>query len=121
MLQSNFGLEEFSSDFDGDTTLFFHIVRMQSSAYVWVGTEAGNQGCLVGGSLPRIPVPGGSVSTVLLEGNSQDTALQSVQRLIKVLKFPIMLSLDIPDSQEMLLHVESTIIEKFKSKPLVCN
>ena len=86
---------------------------MKGSVYIWVGTEAGEQGCLVKAVTARIPTPGGTGSvSALLTGPAQEMNISCASRLEARLKYPILISLNIPEDQQVLEHVEKTVLEK---------
>lgn len=106
-----FLLEEFTSESDS-LVLYYHILRMQGSVYVWVGRETGEQDCLVAAIAARSGVPGTTPVSTLIGGSGQDMAATCAGRLQAKLKFPILLSLSIPEDVLVLEHVEKTILQR---------
>lgn len=110
--QSQFCIEEFKSEWES-TLLYYHVLKMNNSAYVWVGTEAGEQGALIAALSARPGVDTDGVpATSLLRGNCQEMASSSAVRLQSRLKYPILLSLDIPEAPLLLEHVENILLQR---------
>lgn len=109
--QSDFDLEEFSSEWES-SVMYYHVLKMKGSYYVWVGTEVGEHKTLVTAQAAR---PGLSFSvpvSCLLSGNCQDMATASAVRLQAKLNCTVFLSLNIPEVPRLLDHVEKTILQK---------
>jgi len=108
---TNYKLEEFTSELE-EQIFYYQIVRMVGSAYVWVGQQAGAQGCVVTAITPRIPVPGHTAATSLVGGGSETAALGAAARLNAKLSIPLILALDVPEDPKVISHVESEIVAR---------
>lgn len=108
---SEFHLDEFRSEYESQV-FFYQVLHMQGSVYIWVGTETGEQGCVVASVAARQGVPGVAPTSTLICGPSQDAAASCAGRLQAKVHYPILLSLNIPDDFKALEHVERNILEK---------
>ena len=109
--QSKFHLEEFSRTFKSQL-VFFQLLHMQGSVYVWVGTNSGEQGSIVAAIATRADIGNINTATTLLGGNTEQMSINCASRLQAKLHYPIILSLNIPDDLQLLENVERTILEK---------
>lgn len=108
MNSSNPRLEEFSSRVD-DVTLFYQVLRLEESVFVWVGTEEGRLRGLVGAFESRLQGAPPAVSTLL--GSTADGGqLNSLAERLKMRTGQnVLLSVNLPD-EAMSLHVEEQLI-----------
>ena len=103
-------LEEYTSSYKS-CVIYYHILRLAGSAYVWVGTEAGEQGSVVAALTSRVAGLSAPVST-LIGGATQEPSAACASRLQLKLGFPLVLSLNIADDQQLLEHTEKFLLEK---------
>lgn len=103
------GLQEFCSQ-QGDSTIYYHLLNLSGSVYVWVGTEQGYLEGMVAALGSRL---GPSAVTTLL-GSSDAQSLQAshlAERLQRRTQRHILLSLNLP-SDELIPHVEQRLLEE---------
>ena len=102
-------LEEFSSQ-AGNSTIYYQLLRLTGSVYVWVGTDRGLMAGLVAAAKPRVGSP--VVSTLLGSSSANDQqTVEMTRRLQQRTDLFILLSLNLP-SDDLLAHVEERLVEK---------
>lgn len=110
--QSQFQLEEFTSSTES-SLLYYQILQMSGSVYIWVGTEAGEQGSVVAAIAPRLSSGlGGCPTATLVGGANQDMGAACASRLQSKLQYPVILSLNIPEDLLLLSHIENTLVKR---------
>ena len=93
--------------------LFFQLISMVDSLYVWVGAEDARLDSLALG----VPAPRSSGShrlptgTTLLSTGADSGSQQFAQRLTKKLGHPVFVSLNIKDDMQLRLYAEKKVVE----------
>lgn len=106
---SNLNLQEFSSQ-QGDSTIYYQLLNLSGSVYIWVGTQQGNLASLVAALGSRIGPP--AVSTLLGPSGAQShQASQLAQRLQRRSQRQVLLSVNLP-SDDLIPHVEQRLLEE---------
>jgi len=106
---SNMHVQEFCSDI-GERTIYYHLLKMSGSVYVWVGTDQANMGSLVAALATRVGPP---ASATLLGPSSvcSHAWSQVAQRLHSRTGQQVLLSVNLP-SDGLLEHVEQRLLEE---------
>lgn len=102
-------LREFHSQ-EGGTTLYYQMLTLAGSVYIWVGTEEAKLGSLVAAFTPRVGPPATSSLLGPVTEGSQRTTLMA-QRLQERIKKHILLSVNVP-SEDLMLGVEQRLVEE---------
>ncbi|KAK3870944.1 hypothetical protein Pcinc_023879 [Petrolisthes cinctipes] len=102
-------LQEFTSQ-HGDLTLYYQLVSLTGSVYIWVGTDQGNFGSLIAAMESRVGPP--ALSTLLgPAGDQTHSTSQLAERLQRRTKKHLLLSVNVP-SDDLLPQVEQRLIEE---------
>lgn len=106
---SNLSLQEFVSN-NGDFTIYYQLLNLTGSVYIWVGTEQGNLAGLVAALGSRV---GPLAASTLLGplGAQSHEASQLAQRLQRRCKQQILLSVNLP-TDDLIPHVEKRLLEE---------
>ena len=102
-------LREFHSQ-EGGITLYYQLLTLAGSVYIWVGTEEAKLGSLVAAFTPRVGPPATSSLLGPVSEGSQRTTLMA-QRLQERIQKHVLLSVNVP-SDDLMLGVEQRLVEE---------
>ena len=107
---SSLQLEEFTSH-QGDATVFYKILMMDGSAFVWAGTEANRLDSLTAAFMGRGGSTPSPAASVLLGPMGDGQLTQMAERLRTRVDLNLFLSINV--SEELAPHVEERLVERF--------
>lgn len=102
-------LREFRSQ-EGIVTLYYQLLTLAGSVYIWVGTEEARLGSLVAAFSPRVGPPATSSLLGPATEGSQRIALMA-QRLQERIQKQVLLSVNVPN-EDLMLGVEQRLVEE---------
>lgn len=107
MNSSRLRIDEFSSSI-GDITLYYHVLHLEESVYVWIGTESGQMSSLIGAFHSRVDGAPPAISNILGPINDGQSC-HLAERLQHRIGKNIFLSANLPD-EALSLHAEEQLI-----------
>lgn len=102
-------LREFCSQ-EGGITLYYQLLNLAGSVYIWVGMEEAKLGSLVAAFTPRVGPPATSSLLGPATEGTQRVNLMA-QRLQERIKKHVLLSVNVP-SEDLMLGVEQRLVEE---------
>ncbi|KAG0717746.1 Proteasome assembly chaperone 4 [Chionoecetes opilio] len=102
-------IREFQSQ-EGPITLYYQLLSLAGSVYVWVGTEDAKLGSLVAAFTSRVGPPATS-SLLGPVGEGSQRVSSMAQRLQERVRKQVLLSVNVP-SDELMVGVEQRLLEE---------